>query len=146
MLGLQAPLIKLFGTVYMLAMAGTAMAVLLGCSVEDPKLATEMMPLLFTPQVLFAGFFVAPRLIPAWLRWARYLCTLTYAIHILLVQEFHDCDPNNLQANAMCNRLLDTIEANPDDIWWNWVILLVLFWVFRLGALVVLRRKATKFF
>lgn len=66
-----------FISVYSLAMASTALAVLLGCSVTDPKLGQEMLPILFVPQMLFAGFFVTPSLIPVWLRWARYLCTLT---------------------------------------------------------------------
>ena len=49
-----------WATVYSLAMASTALAVLLGCAIEDPKLAQEMLPLLFVPQMLFAGFFVRP--------------------------------------------------------------------------------------
>jgi ABC-type multidrug transport system permease subunit len=57
---------------YALAMSSTALAVMLGCAVEDPKLAEEMLPLLFVPQMLFAGFFVTPTLIPVWLRWAQY--------------------------------------------------------------------------
>ena len=36
---------------YALAMSSTALAVLLGCAVEDPKMATEFLPLLFVPQV-----------------------------------------------------------------------------------------------
>ena len=44
-----------FVSVYSLAMASTALAVLLGCSVEDPKLGQEMLPLLFVPQMLFGG-------------------------------------------------------------------------------------------
>lgn len=43
------------GVVYSLAMASTAYAVLLGCAVEEPKLGQEMLPLLFVPQMLFAG-------------------------------------------------------------------------------------------
>eukprot|EP00980_Cylindrotheca_fusiformis_P025441 scaffold13722_cov64-Cylindrotheca_fusiformis.AAC.1 len=61
-------------------MASTALAVMLGCAVEDPKMGQELVPLLFVPQLLFAGFFVVPELIPIWLRWARYLCSLTYAL------------------------------------------------------------------
>jgi hypothetical protein len=49
---------------YALATTSTAMAIMLGSSVEDPKLATEMLPLLFVPKMLFAGVFVAPALIP----------------------------------------------------------------------------------
>lgn len=46
-------------TTYSLAMSSTALAVLLGCAVEDPKLGQEMLPILFVPQMLFAGFFVS---------------------------------------------------------------------------------------
>merc|ERR1712137_1138587 len=77
---------------YALALASTALAVFLGSSVEDPKLATEMLPILFVPQMLFAGFFVAPDLIPSWLRWAQYLCSLTYSTRLMVMEEFHDCD------------------------------------------------------
>eukprot|EP00594_Rhizosolenia_setigera_P002758 CAMPEP_0178954702 /NCGR_PEP_ID=MMETSP0789-20121207/9152_1 /TAXON_ID=3005 /ORGANISM="Rhizosolenia setigera, Strain CCMP 1694" /LENGTH=505 /DNA_ID=CAMNT_0020636163 /DNA_START=373 /DNA_END=1887 /DNA_ORIENTATION=+ len=51
---------------FSLAMTSTAFAVLLGCAVEDPKTGFELMPLLFVPQILFAGFFVVSDLIPVW--------------------------------------------------------------------------------
>ena len=123
-------------------MASTALGVLLGCSVEDPKLGQELLPLLFVPQMLFAGFFVTPDLIPVWLRWASYLCTLTYSIRILLVAEFEDC----AKTNQNCAVLLKNVKADPDETWWNWLILVLLFCVFRFSALLVLRKKATKFF
>jgi len=66
--------------VYALAMSSTALAILLGCAVEDPKLGQEIFPILFVPQMPFAGFFVVPELIPVWLRWEGYLCSLTFAI------------------------------------------------------------------
>lgn len=131
-----------YATTFSLAMASTALGVLLGSSVEDPKLAMEFLPLLFMPQVLFCGFFVTSSLIPSWLRWARYLCTLTYAIRILLVAEFNDCAatvPN-------CSTLLVNSDANVDDRWWYWLILVLLFVIFRGSALFVLRKKATKFY
>ena len=146
MIGFQAGFGIFFAAVYMLAMTNTALAVLLGCSVEDPKLAQELLPILFVPQMLFAGFFVTPDLIPAWLRWARYLCTLTYAIRIILVEEFYNCNPLNEAENNRCNELLENVDADPDETWWNWLVLLLLFVVFRVFALIILRRKATKFF
>jgi ABC-type multidrug transport system permease subunit len=127
--------------IYALAMASTALAVMLGCSVEDPKLGQELLPLLFVPQMLFSGFFVAPELIPVWLRWAQYLCSLTYAVRVAAVQEFGDragCES--------CSRFLDTLNADSDEVWWYWLILLALFVGFRLFALFILRRKAEKFF
>ena len=73
MIGFQAQFFLFYPIAYSLAMTSTALAVMLGCSVEDPKLAQEMLPILFVPQMLFAGFFVRPELIPTWLRWAQYL-------------------------------------------------------------------------
>jgi ABC-type multidrug transport system permease subunit len=72
MIGFQANFGVFLMIAYGLAMSSTALAVLLGCAVEDPKLAQEMLPILFVPQMLFAGFFVTPSLIPVWLRWAQY--------------------------------------------------------------------------
>jgi ABC-type multidrug transport system permease subunit len=134
-----------FITIYALAMSSTALAVLLGCAIEDPKLGQEMLPILFVPQMLFAGFFVVPELIPVWLRWARYLCSLTFAIRILLVEEFgNGCGGGKADEN--CQKTLDFVGADPDETWWNWVALVALFVVCRLLALIVLRKKALKFF
>lgn len=66
MIGFQSSFGMLLAICYALAMTSTALAVLLGCSVEDPKLGQEMLPILFVPQMLFAGFFVTPDLIPVW--------------------------------------------------------------------------------
>lgn len=134
-----------FLTLYALAMTSTALAVFLGCSVEDPKLAQEMLPILFVPQMLFAGFFVAPDLIPVWLRWARYLCSLTYSVRIALVEEFgSSC--GSLDADRACAQLLQNVGADADETWWSWLVLGALFLTFRLLALYVLQQKAVKFY
>ena len=145
MIGFQAPFLKFLAIGYMLAMASTALAVLLGCAVEDPKLAQEMLPILFVPQMLFAGFFVAPELIPAWLRWAQYLCSLTYAIRLILVAEFNRSCGSEI-GDINCENLLERVNANPDDTWWYWLVLCCLFAALRIMAMAVLRFKATKFY
>jgi len=45
-----------------------------------------------------------------------------------------------------CVKLLDDIEADPDHLWWNWIVLAVLFVFFRTAALLILKEKATKFY
>ena len=121
------------------------MAVLLGCAIEDPLLAQEMLPVLFIPQLLFAGFFVAPCLIPPWLRWIRYICSLKYAVRIALVEEF-DRDCGTVFGDALCEYVLQSAEAEQSDVWWNWLLLLMLLLSFRVAELWILERKATKFF
>jgi hypothetical protein len=145
----QGGFVMFYVTILTLAMSSTALSVLLGCSVEDPKIGQEMLPILFVPQMLFAGFFVAPDLIPVWLRWARYLCTLTYSVRILLVEEFQGCADQE-QANGtrppICTNLLSNIDAKEEETWWNWLVLLALFSFFRILALFILQRKAIKFY
>jgi len=77
-----------------------------------------------------------------------FLYNQQYAIRILLVAEFEGCaegDPTD-PASRNCGNLLDNIDASPDETWWNWIVLAALFVFFRVLALLVLRKKATKFF
>jgi hypothetical protein len=104
-----------------------------------------MLPILFVPQLLPAGFFVAPELVPSWLSWARYIFPLTYSVHLGMIEEFGDgCGSD--QGDMMCENLLNAVEADPDKVWWYWTVVLRLFVLFRTAALFNLRRKATKFF
>ncbi|EEQ97293.1 white protein, putative [Perkinsus marinus ATCC 50983] len=61
-----------------------------GCFAPNPKTAMEAGPLLFVPQILFAGFFVDLSEVPAFLRWVQYLCSLKYAMNLLFLAEFSD--------------------------------------------------------
>ena len=143
--------------IYVLAMTSTALGVLLGSSAEDPSTAIELLPGAIMPQILFAGFFVPPHLIPDWLAWIRFTCPLTYAVRIALVNEFdggrcddyatvdHDADTSEGIPNY-CDRVLNNVDVDPDETWWNWIILVGMFVVLRLMALVNLRRKASKFY
>ena len=145
LIGFQSSFFIFYSATYSLAMASTALGVLLGSGVEDPKLAQEFLPLLFVPQILFAGFYVIPALIPVWLRWARYLCTVTYALRIVLVDEF-DRDCGSVKGNDNCQDLLEAVEVTPGDTWWYWLVLVALFGFFRLSALLILQKKASKFY
>jgi ABC-type multidrug transport system permease subunit len=139
MLKLDQDYYTFIGVAYTLAMTSTAVAVLLGSYVEQPQMAIEMLPLLFVPQFLFAGFFVATDLIPPVIRWAQYLCSMLYAIRLAVFYEFGDC------TYASCESLLASNNVQESDVWWYWLVLLVLFATFRLLALFFLRKKATKF-
>ena len=102
------------------------------------------------PQILFAGFFVPPGLIPDWLAWIRFVCPLTYAVRIALVNEFDGRCDDLVEANKgtrnYCNAVLDNVGIDPDETWWNWIVLAGMFVLLRFLALVNLRRKANKFY
>lgn len=130
-------------TLYGLAMASTALAVLIGSAIEDPKLAVEFLPVLFVPQILFAGFFVNPQFIPVWLRWAQWLCTLKYGVNLRLWYEWGGETEESCEG---CVKLLRSLSVEEGNIWWYWVVLAALFLVFRIMGLAILRYKATKFY
>lgn len=109
-------------------------------------MATEFLPLLFVPQLLFAGFFVRTDLIPVWLRWAQYLCSLTYGVRLALLSEFGDCANDTSVRPNMCTQLLESNDVHEEEVGLYWGILWALFVIFRLSGLVLLRKKATKFF
>jgi len=130
-----------FLTLYAMAMASTALAVLIGSAVEDPKMAIEFLPVLFVPQILFAGFFVNPKLIPIWLRWVQWLCALKFGVNLRLWYEW-----GNYESCESCQKLLTSLSIREEDIWWYWVVLVALFFVFRIMGLAILSYKATKFY
>ena len=145
MVGFQSDFFLFFASVYAVAMSSTAISVFLGCIVEDENTAKELFPILTVPQMLFAGFFVSPDLIPPFIRWAQWICALTHSVRILLVTEFNrDCGSDI--GNDNCQAVLKTVDASPDDLWKNWIGLVAIFVGYRLLGLFFLQRKGTKFF
>lgn len=132
-----------FITLYTLAMSSTALAMVIGSTVEDPKIAVEFLPITLVPQIMFAGFFIAPDLIPVWLRWLQYIMPLSYAVNLVMDYEFNQ-DCGSEQANINCQNILDIAGSDSDDIWWYWLALVAIFVVLRSVALVCLKRKAEK--
>ena len=127
-------------------MSSTASAVLVGCAVEDPNMAIEFMPVIFLPQILFSGLFVRTELIPVWLRWAQYLCALFYAVRLALLAEFSDCANVVTQMPNPCKYLLEANMIEESEKAMYWAILWGLFVAFRVTGLVILRKKATKYY
>lgn len=137
LMGFQMNFFYFLAVNFMLAIASTSIGVFIGSSVEDPAVAAELMPALIVPQLLFSGFFIQISLIPQFLRWAQYLCSLTYAIRLVSLFEFGDC------TTASCQSLLDNNEVNQLPSYWYWIILFAISAVFRLTAMLLLRGKAT---
>ena len=143
LIGLNMNFFLMVSIVYSLAMASSAYAVMLGASVSTPKRGQEMLPLLFVPQLLFAGFFVAPDLIPRWLSWAQYLCSLTYAVRLIALAEFEECTGGEI-GQMMCDRLVERLGAEESSEWLYWLVLVCIFFSARVAGLLILRKKATK--
>jgi len=144
LIGFQANFFHLFSIIYTLAMGSTAIAVLLGCSMSNPDMAMEFLPILFVPQMLFAGFFVAIDLIPEWLRWIQYICSLTFGVRLALTAEFGDCAKgDNPDEARFCKSVIEDTNADLDATWWYWLVLVSIFVLFRLIAIITLKSKAS---
>lgn len=141
---LQMPFLTYFGILYMLAMASAAIAVLFGSAMDDQKVAQESLPILYVPQFLFSGFFISTTLIPPYLRWAQYLCSLTYAIRLSVVNEFDNCVGPDAQQN--CNDLFEELQVDRSDVWWYWLMITVIFLIPRIGAMFALKQSAKRFY
>ena len=88
--GFQGFFIYLVLAAWGLSMAAGSTAVFIGCGIKDMKTAMEVFPILFVPQLLFAGFFIKTEQIPVFLRWAQYLCSLKYSINLIVIAEFDE--------------------------------------------------------
>ena len=132
---------------FLLSSASCSVALVLGALVDDVKTASEVQPLVFTPQRLFAGFFIRTQFIPPFLRWIQYLCSLKYAVSLILIAEFFPTN-SNCQGEAQsvaCDRVLRRNGLAVDDAPFHVAVLLALFLLFRIVAGLVLVRRANRF-
>lgn len=130
-----------------LAAASCSVAVFLGCVVNDVKDATEMSTLLFVPQLLFSGFFINTALIPEFLRWAQYLCSLKYALDLVMLTEFNASNDSCQGAAAEnCRNVLSNNNIDPYMWWFYMIMLIILFLVFRMIGGMALVSKAKRFY
>eukprot|EP01035_Chromulina_nebulosa_P017689 gene17689-23279_t len=149
MMDLQGNFILLVLASWGLAVAACSIAVILGCAIADVKDVTEFAPLLFVPQLLFAGFFIRLSQVPVYLRWSQYLCSLKYAMNLLIAIEF---DPSSKSckhssdAEHNCRNLLSNNNIQLDYLWLYAFLLFVLFAGFRLIGASILVEKAKRFY
>lgn len=138
MVGFQMNFWMLLAATYLADIASTGIGALIGCVFQQRDLAQEFLPLVILPQAVLSGLFVAVPLIPEWIRWVQYLCTLVYANRLVLLSEFQDCD------TFSCQAILYNVDADEDEIWWYWLALTAIAFGTRVSAILVLRHKATR--
>ncbi|GMI21589.1 hypothetical protein TrCOL_g7401 [Triparma columacea] len=147
LIGFQGSYILIILSWFALAMAVNSTALLAGSVITDVKTAAELTPLLFVPQLLFSGFFVATQNIPVWLRWAQWLCSLKYTLNLLILIEFvgNSCN-ESAQAQANCDSILQRNDINTGDVGLYIGILVAIMVSFRIIAAILLSLKANTVF
>merc|ERR1711907_394451 len=73
---------------FLVAVATSSIALLIGSSIGNVKTAMEVTPMVFVPQILFAGFFIQMEQVPVFFRWMQYLCSLKWGLNIVQANEF----------------------------------------------------------
>mmetsp|Transcript_15002 Transcript_15002/g.38536 ORF Transcript_15002/g.38536 Transcript_15002/m.38536 type:complete len:649 (-) Transcript_15002:139-2085(-) len=157
---LQGPIYYFIFAGFGLSMVAQSLALLLGCVVSAVKVAVELSPLVFVPQIVFSGLFIQVSQIPVWLRWAQYACCLKFAINLFMVIEFSGpaCSPSaqitsgqnasTTQAiednwKETCRDFMESQDVYPEQ-WTTYAGTLAgLFFLFRIIAAFALRTKAS---
>ena len=142
MLGLDQTFLQFLSVSYTLCMTSTAVAACIGALFTHPKSAQAMFTLVFVPQFYFSGVFISTGLIPKWIRWAQYLCSLTYGSRLAMLYEFRGCYDAGIDA---CEEILKQNEVETDNPEVYWASMLALFVLFRGAALLTLRHKGLNF-
>lgn len=149
MMELQGNFIFLVLVSWGLGMVSNSVAMGLGCLVPDVKDVTELAPLAYVPQILFAGFFIRTSQIPVFLRWAQYLCGMKYAMNLVLMTEFQtsrsDCS-HSPEASANCHNVLSQNNIDPKYFYIYIIILFAIFLGFRVLGGMILYQKAKRFY
>jgi ABC-type multidrug transport system ATPase subunit/ABC-type multidrug transport system permease subunit len=129
-----------FGIIYAgafmngLSAAGLVLAV--SATAKTPKEAVEKGPLVFMPQMLFAGLWIRISLIPVWMRWIQWCVPFKYAMGIIYYGEFDGLDGGEAAMN--------TNDFYSDMLWFYFMMLAILIFVFRALCVVVLKNSAKK--
>lgn len=135
-MGLSGNFFELILISWILGLNAASLSLCVGCSVTNAQSAQELAPLVLVPQMLFTGIFIPISLVPKWLRWIQYMCSLKYAINLGCIVEFADSDT--------AKEFLTKVQGiNEDEAGTDVLILLAIFCGFRLLAMLALRRKAS---
>ncbi|CAJ1459430.1 unnamed protein product [Effrenium voratum] len=156
-MGLHGNVLLLVGVSWLLGIASSSLALLVGCGVASAQKAIQLTPLALIPQMLFSGLFVPVAKIPASLRWARFLCPLKYAINLMTIVEFQyvrlrieDCEQSMPMEQCVLEHpgdyLRDHLIVKTQSVEWNdWrsylLALVGLVFLFRIIATILLWRK-----
>jgi hypothetical protein len=148
-MALQGNFIFLVLSSWGLGMVSCSIAMGLGCLVPNVKDVTELVPLVYLPQIFFAGFLIRTEQIPVFLRWAQYLCGIKYAVNLAIMTEFQETS-DNCQENAIsrfnCKNLIEKNDVHPNIYYIYIISLFLLAWGFRVIGGLVLNYKARRFY
>jgi ABC-type multidrug transport system ATPase subunit len=123
---------------FLLGSAITTMALSFGSSFKDVEKAVELSFILFVPQILFSGFFVAIDQIPKVLQWVQWVCAIKYAVNIAYIAEF--------KGMTDYEQVFDSTSIDEDLLWMYVGILAAMTVGFTILSILLLRWRSKSVF
>lgn len=113
------------------------MAIALGAGAPSLQAVVFVAPLTAIPLMLFSGFLIRMSSIPAFLRWLQWVSYFHYSFEGCLVAIYEGVNDYALEEIGFNNAQTSTFGFSIG-------LLIVFFIVFKIGAYVILRRKAKR--
>eukprot|EP00931_Biecheleriopsis_adriatica_P055742 TRINITY_DN33024_c0_g1_i1.p1 TRINITY_DN33024_c0_g1~~TRINITY_DN33024_c0_g1_i1.p1 ORF type:complete len:728 (+),score=136.63 TRINITY_DN33024_c0_g1_i1:88-2271(+) len=90
MMGLNANPLVLAYEAFMLSAASSSIVFCLSAQANTPEEAMALSPIAQIPQFAFAGILLPNEMVPATLRWVKWLCPLYYGMNMMALSEWSD--------------------------------------------------------
>lgn len=154
LVGIAYPLCQLRANIHtlvlacwVLALESSSLGLIIGCLASNTQTAIALIPFVFVPHILFAGFYIKMEQIPSYMRWIQHICGLKYAINIMAAVEFHGISDDVGFVDSMGRNigLLEQNQIEYSKIGQYFGILIACMVGFRAIAVLALRAKATRF-
>lgn len=111
---------------------------LISCISKSTLTAMQLLPLVFLPQILFAGVIVNISLVPASVSWLQYFCYLKYIFNLVFLNEFS----GELTTNSVIASYASLNQITATDSTSSAAAVAVLICGLRFIAAVALSRRA----
>eukprot|EP00659_Diplonema_papillatum_P002331 gene2331-3611_t len=141
MLDLGGNFFYLLVPTFLLGLVTSSIALWLSASTTRAETAVNIMPAIYVPQILASGFFISSKSMPAAIAWTQWICPLKYGLALATLGELSSkYVPEDREVDVAY--VLNDSDIHPDD-WWMYAIILVgMFFFFRITAAIVLSRRA----
>ncbi|ETO28637.1 ABC transporter family protein [Reticulomyxa filosa] len=142
-----------------------SVGLIVGVLAKNISVAVQIFPVTFIPFLLFANYLVSLDQIPVWIRWLQWVDVFKlrliscekkqkkkrdwYMINALTITEFRgqtysvktDPTTGHVLGYSSGDAYLKSLDVHKSDLGFDWYMMVVLFFAFRLIALLLLVRK-----
>jgi len=135
-------------TLIVLVNVGYAMGYCISLFASNARVATAIVPVVLLPMALFCGYFVNLDTIPVIFVWIEYISFYRYGFEAVEICIWKDqtigCDEGEVCQFNNGNEVLFDLGMNQNQFAWCLEVLLLLWVVFRIGAVIFLARRSVK--